>query len=385
MTSLGLDCFWGSALKIEVDVSQDKRVEEGFDIMKACLAENLEVGTMLGTPYQIARFLDRFAADEERAGFHCVIIILELEKMAGGALEYGGCLDVATSIKRDGHDMLFDRLQKKRIRKLPYHSFRRSSILAFRTRAKLKMKPTTILSVLGLVVGAAASPITTLSTRGDSTTNGTTAYEETTFPIHPSCNITLHRQLSRALEETVDLATVARDHLLRHGNESSFFQRHFGNTSTSTPIGWYQRVISADRGEMLFRCDDPDENCATQEGWAGHWRGANATQETVICPLSFSSRLYLSSVCGLGYSVANSALNTYWATDLLHRVFHVPQISEGVVSHYAEDYAEVLELARTEPEKSVIDSEALQYFAIDVYAFDVAAPGVGCSGELEDE
>jgi hypothetical protein len=89
-------------------------------------------------------------------------------------------------------------------------------------------------------------------------------------------------------------------------------------------------------------------------------------------------------VCGLGYTVVGSALNTFWATDLLHRVLHVPQISEGIVEHFAEDYEGVLELAKTEPEKSAIDSDTLQYFAIDVYAHDIAAPGVGCTGESEE-
>jgi hypothetical protein len=89
-------------------------------------------------------------------------------------------------------------------------------------------------------------------------------------------------------------------------------------------------------------------------------------------------------VCGLGYTVVQSPLNTFWATDLLHRVLHVPRISEGIVDHFAEDYAGVLELAKTEPEKSAIDSDTLQYFAIDVYAFDIAAPGAGCTGEEEE-
>lgn len=120
-------------------------------------------------------------------------------------------------------------------------------------------------------------------------------------------------------------------------------------------------------------------------GWAGHWRGANATQETVICDLSYSKRRWLDSVCGLGYTVAGSPLNTFWATDLLHRVLHVPRISEGVVDHFAEDYAGVLELAKTDPTKSAIDSDTLQYFAIDVYAHDIAAPGVGCSGDEKKE
>jgi hypothetical protein len=86
------------------------------------------------------------------------------------------------------------------------------------------------------------------------------------FPIHSSCNITLRNQLSSALEETLQLAQQAKSHLLLHGLESPLVQKYFGNYSTAAPIGWYDRIISAERGDMLFRCDDPDQNCATQDG-----------------------------------------------------------------------------------------------------------------------
>ncbi|KAH7368334.1 allergen Asp f2-like protein [Plectosphaerella cucumerina] len=204
------------------------------------------------------------------------------------------------------------------------------------------------------------------------------------FPIHPSCNATLRNQLEAGLKETVQLAAHARDHLLRWGSESELVRKYFGNASVAGPIGWYSRVVSSDKGPMLFRCDDPDRNCATQDGWAGHWRGNNATQETVICDLSYEIRRPLSAVCNQGYTVAESRLNTYWATDLLHRVFHVPHISDGQVEHYAETYADVLELAVSDPSKSVIDSDALQYFAIDAWAYDIAAPGVGCPGKVPE-
>ncbi|KAF4466932.1 major allergen Asp f 2 [Fusarium albosuccineum] len=205
------------------------------------------------------------------------------------------------------------------------------------------------------------------------------------YPIHQSCNSTLRRQLSVGLQEAQQLAQHAKDHILRYGHESEFVQKYFGNGTTATPIGWYDRIINADKTGMLFRCDDPDKNCATQDQWAGHWRGDNATSETVICPLSFEIRRNLNSVCNLGYTVAASKLNTFWATDLMHRVLHVPVISEEIVDHFAEDYADVLELSKKEPEKSAIDSDTLQYFAIDVYAYDIAAPGVGCTGEVEEE
>ncbi|CAF3566156.1 hypothetical protein SNK03_006725 [Fusarium graminearum] len=205
------------------------------------------------------------------------------------------------------------------------------------------------------------------------------------YPIHQSCNATLRHQLSSALDETVQLAQHAKDHILRHGHKSEFFTKYFGNASTSQPIGWYDRVVNADKTGVLFRCDDPDKNCATQDAWAGHWRGDNATSETVICPLSFEIRRNLDSVCNLGYTVANSKLNTFWATDLLHRVLHVPIISEKTVDHFAENYTDAIALAKSDPSKSVIDSDALQYFAIDVWAYDIAAPGEGCTGEVEDE
>ncbi|KAG5752300.1 hypothetical protein H9Q69_010737 [Fusarium xylarioides] len=251
-------------------------------------------------------------------------------------------------------------------------------------------------TAVALLLGAAtATPIfgraetsTTKSSAQTTATNSVYDWSEgwtKDYPIHQSCNATLRRQLVNALDETVQLAQHAKDHLLRWGNESEFKQKYFGNGSTATPIGWYDRVINANKAGMLFRCDDPDKNCATQDQWAGHWRGDNATTETVICPLSFEIRRSLDSVCGLGYTVAQSKLNTFWATDLLHRVLHVPTISEGIVDHFAEDYAEAIELAKTDPSKSVIDSDALQYFAIDVYAYDIAAPGEGCTGEAEEK
>lgn len=87
----------------------------------------------------------------------------------------------------------------------------------------------------------------------------------TTYPIHNSCNATLRAQLERGLSEAVKLAQHAKEHLLFWGHDSPFVTKYFGNESTATPIGWYERVISADRAGMLFRCDDPDRNCATQD------------------------------------------------------------------------------------------------------------------------
>lgn len=207
----------------------------------------------------------------------------------------------------------------------------------------------------------------------------------TGFPVHSSCNATLRTQLQQGLDEAITMAAHARDHLLRWGEDSPFVQKYFGKNSTAEAIGWYERIVAADKTGIWFRCDDPDQNCATQAGYGGHWRGSNATKETVICPLSFSTRRFLNSMCNLGYTVAGSPLNTFWATDLIHRFLHLPPIAEDVVGHAAEGYNDVLEVAKTSPTESVRDIHALQYFAADVYAYDIAAPGVGCTGEAAEE
>jgi hypothetical protein len=76
-----------------------------------------------------------------------------------------------------------------------------------------------------------------------------------------------------------------------------------------------------------------------------------------------------------GYDVANSATNFYWASDLLHRLLHIPSVGEGVVEHYgdASKYPGVLALAESNPSEAIRNSDTLQYFALEVYASDALA------------
>lgn len=61
----------------------------------------------------------------------------------------------------------------------------------------------------------------------------------TAWPIHESCNATERALLMRGLDEAAVLAAHARDHVLRFGNSSEFYQKYFGNASTGEVIGWY--------------------------------------------------------------------------------------------------------------------------------------------------
>jgi hypothetical protein len=89
-------------------------------------------------------------------------------------------------------------------------------------------------------------------------------------------------------------------------------------------------------------------------------------------------------MCMFGYNVANSATNFYWASDLVHRLLHIPQVGEGTVEHYndeeEEKYPGVMALAKDNSTYAARNSDSLQYFALEAYAHDIAVPGIGCAG-----
>lgn len=86
-------------------------------------------------------------------------------------------------------------------------------------------------------------------------------------------------------------------------------------------------------------------------------------------------------MCMHGWTVTGSLYTQYWASDLHHRLFHTTKVGEGVVDHYADDYGPSLQLAIDTPDEAVRNSHSLALFALEVYAFDVAAPNEGCTGE----
>lgn len=91
-------------------------------------------------------------------------------------------------------------------------------------------------------------------------------------------------------------------------------------------------------------------------------------------------------MCSYGYTVAGSSTTAYFGSDLIHRLYHTDKVGEGVVGHYADDYEDCLQLAMDNPEDAARNSATLRYFALDVYGFDIAVPGQGCTGEpLESE
>jgi len=79
---------------------------------------------------------------------------------------------------------------------------------------------------------------------------------------------------------------------VRHLRRRSLTLQYFGNGDWVTVLGAFDALLYSNKEGVVIRCDDPDSNCH-QDGWAGHWRGSNATSETVIvrrCLLSPLSR-----------------------------------------------------------------------------------------------
>lgn len=180
------------------------------------------------------------------------------------------------------------------------------------------------------------------------------------------------------------MAKQARDHTAIHGNSSEIYNKYFNHYPTADVIGWFHAILEQDKTGVLFRCDDIDQNCH-QAGWAGHWRGSNATDETVICDLSYETRRHLTQMCALGYDVSTSANNLFWSSDLLHRLWHTDIVGQKVVDHYADTYEDCLELALTDPDEAVMNSASLRFYALEVYAYDIALPGVGCASGASEE
>uniref|UniRef100_A0A0W0FSV3 Putative peptidase domain-containing protein n=1 Tax=Moniliophthora roreri TaxID=221103 RepID=A0A0W0FSV3_MONRR len=201
----------------------------------------------------------------------------------------------------------------------------------------------------------------------------------TIVTIHESCNATERRQLTKALRETYELATVARDYVLKNGHDDKLFKTYFGTAQPYPVLGANEQLISGNKTGILFRCDNIDGKCkgGTDTGVARMllWRPSFA-------PLSYEGRKPLEQFCALGYTVTNSSPSYYFAADLMHRFYHIPTIGNGIIGHYADSYEECLQLAIDHPENATYNTHSLQYFAADVYARVIGNPGEGCTGNF---
>lgn len=93
------------------------------------------------------------------------------------------------------------------------------------------------------------------------TTNAWNAGAVTEHPIHSSCNASEAAQIRQGLAEAIALADHTKQHVLRWDTSSEHYRKYFGERPTGEVIGSYDKIVGADKGGVLFRCDDPDGNC----------------------------------------------------------------------------------------------------------------------------
>lgn len=86
----------------------------------------------------------------------------------------------------------------------------------------------------------------------------------TQYQIHDSCNATQANQIAVALNETIELVTHAKNHILRFGNNSEIYRKYFGDNAPYEAIGAYDIIAEGNKADVLFRCDNPDGNCAIE-------------------------------------------------------------------------------------------------------------------------
>lgn len=230
---------------------------------------------------------------------------------------------------------------------------------------------------------AIAAPFSSLFTRDDSSSSfAPESSIDSVWRIHESCNGTQRAQISTGIKDMKKLATNSLHHILNHPHDE-YFVKYFGEDADPAPvIGYYMELVYGNKGDALLRCDNPDGNCRFDD-WNGHWRGNNATAETVICDLSYWTRRPLESLCGRGFQLASDNPSLYFGADLMHRAFHVPEFVKEKIHHYADSYADCLELAATNSSAAVSNQHSLQYFALDVYSRKLTK--WGCVGEVEEE
>ncbi|GAA5939420.1 hypothetical protein JCM3775_001705 [Rhodotorula graminis] len=201
--------------------------------------------------------------------------------------------------------------------------------------------------------------------------------------IHESCNASQTVYLRNGLNEMKALAEHAHDRILTLGETDPLYVKYFGNASSAAASGLYAQIVWGNKPGVLLRCDNPDGNCdqSTAEGkWAGHYRGSNATEETVICDRTYTDRWHLSSLCWDGNEIGVAPASHWLGADLLHRMMHIPSIVYHHVEHAADSYPDVLALAASNSSLTVYNQATFQLYALDAYARDVAFPPNGCVG-----
>ncbi|GAA5832459.1 hypothetical protein JCM11251_006461 [Rhodosporidiobolus azoricus] len=179
------------------------------------------------------------------------------------------------------------------------------------------------------------------------------------YTAHPSCNATEKRLIGDGLDEALMLAGQARAHLRRYGDDR-ILKACFGNqTDPNLLLGlWEYGVIPG-----YFRSETKDE--------------------TVVCRTYYLAQPRLEDKCAFDQTLVKNGSELTQGAWFMHRLLHTLTASGGRMSDVVDTVEEALELAqgvnRTQAAYSI---HTVQYYALDVYAYDILLPGQGCRGNV---
>ncbi|WWC59804.1 uncharacterized protein I303_102366 [Kwoniella dejecticola CBS 10117] len=201
-----------------------------------------------------------------------------------------------------------------------------------------------------------------------------------------SCNTTQLELIGEGLAQTFKLVEHGRDHLRRFGNDS-FFQRWFGNDNNPLILeGLYDRIVSGDKGNVSFTCDDVDSLCNGKYGIIPGYFSPSTPELTVVCPTYYLSKGPLAELCTNGETIASQGSESTDGSWFLHRLLHLPQTTGGGLSDVVDSAHDAVDLAQgVNATQAIKNIHSIQYYALDVYASDILLPGEGCLGDTSVE
>lgn len=217
------------------------------------------------------------------------------------------------------------------------------------------------------------SPVT-----GEQTTYLNT-WSNITFPEVKNCNVTQVKYINKYYQDMLEVLSVARSHLIEYNNDS-VFKHWFGNGNPLTVLGVLDNIASGSKDGVLYRCDDIEGECASHlTTYPGYHRSdENATGETVLCDLFFTSKKPLEDMCVIG-SLIEVGPKKFAGVDLFHRFLHIESINKGFVGEYTEEFEDVIEYSKSNSSYAVINTDSLLYYITEAYSVELT--GDGCLGE----
>ncbi|WRT64462.1 uncharacterized protein IL334_001394 [Kwoniella shivajii] len=197
-----------------------------------------------------------------------------------------------------------------------------------------------------------------------------------------SCNTTQLELIGEGLAQTFKLVEHGRDHLRRYGNDS-YFQRWFGKTNDPNTLqGLFDRIVSGDKGNVSFTCDDIDNTCNGKYGIIPGYFSSSTPELTVVCPTYYLSKFPMDELCTRGNTITSQGSESTDGSWFLHRLLHLPIASGGLLKDVVDSAHDAVELAKgVNATQSIHNIHSIQYYALDVYASDILLPGEGCLGD----